>query len=69
MANILVLNSSVLGDASASRVTVDEAVRRLVEVDPNAAVVNRDLGAAPIPHLTKLMSRRSRSAPRRVKPR
>jgi hypothetical protein len=69
MANILVLNSSVLGDASASKVMVDEAVRRLVEVHPDATVVNRDLCGAPIPHLTKFMSRRSRSAPRRVKPR
>ena len=52
MANILVLNSSVLGDRSASKLLVEEAVGRLVDANPDATVVHRDLGAAPIPHLT-----------------
>jgi FMN-dependent NADH-azoreductase len=52
MSNILVLNSSVLGHASVSRVLVDEAVARLTGVDPGATIVHRDLGAAPMPHLT-----------------
>jgi FMN-dependent NADH-azoreductase len=52
MSNILVLNSSVLGQASVSRVLVEEAVARLTAVDPGATIVHRDLGAAPIPHLT-----------------
>jgi FMN-dependent NADH-azoreductase len=52
MANILVLNSSVLGDGSVSRVLVEEAVHRLVEANPVASVIHRDLGAEPIPHLT-----------------
>jgi FMN-dependent NADH-azoreductase len=52
MSNILVLNSSVLGHASVSRVLVEEAVARLTGVDPGATIVHRDLGAAPIPHLT-----------------
>ncbi len=52
MSNILVLNSSVLGHASVSRVLVEEAVARLTDIDPGASIVHRDLGAAPIPHLT-----------------
>jgi len=52
MSNILVLNSSVLGHASVSRVLVEEAVTRLTNIDPGATIVHRDLGAAPIPHLT-----------------
>jgi FMN-dependent NADH-azoreductase len=64
MANILVLNSSVLGDASASKAIVDEAVRRLVEVHPDATVVSRDLGAAPIPHLTKFNVAGIRAVPK-----
>jgi FMN-dependent NADH-azoreductase len=52
MSNILVLNSSVSGHASVSRVLVDEAVARLTDLDPGATIVHRDLGADPIPHLT-----------------
>jgi FMN-dependent NADH-azoreductase len=52
MSNILVLNSSVLGHASVSRVLVEEEVARLTGVDPGATIVHRDLGAAPIPRLT-----------------
>ena len=52
MANILVLNSSVSGDGSVSKVLVVEAVRHLMEANPDATVIHRDLGAAPVPHLT-----------------
>jgi FMN-dependent NADH-azoreductase len=52
MSNILVLNSSVLGHGSVSRALVEEAVARLSDVDPGATIVHRDLGAAPVPHLT-----------------
>ena len=52
MSTILVLNSSVSGDTSVSRILVEEAVSRLLEAEPGATVVQRDLGAAPIPHLT-----------------
>jgi FMN-dependent NADH-azoreductase len=52
MNSILVLNSSVLGEQSVSRLLVDEAVHRILEGNPGATVVNRDLGTAPIPHLT-----------------
>ena len=52
MTNILVLNSSILGGGSASKVVVEDAVLRLVDANPGATVVHRDLGAAPVPHLT-----------------
>lgn len=51
MANILVLNSSTLGDASVSKVLVEEAVNLLLEKNPGSTVEERDLGTAPIPHL------------------
>ena len=51
MAHILVLNSSVSGDASVSRLLVEDAVERLREVHPDAIVTQRDLGAEPPPHL------------------
>ena len=52
MTNVLVLNSSILGEGSASKIVVEDAVRRLVEATPGATVVHRDLGVAPVPHLT-----------------
>jgi FMN-dependent NADH-azoreductase len=51
MSNILVLNSSVLGDGSASKILVEETVQRLLAARPGANVSRRDLGEAPIPHL------------------
>jgi hypothetical protein len=50
--HIPVLNSSILGGGSASRVIVEDAVRRLLEASPGATVVHRDLGAAPVPHIS-----------------
>lgn len=52
MHSILVLNSSVSGDASVSRPLVQKVVDRLREVDASANVVTRDIGAEPVPHLT-----------------
>jgi FMN-dependent NADH-azoreductase len=52
MSTILFLNSSVSSHTSVSRILVEEAVSRLLEAEPGATVVHRDLGAAPIPHLT-----------------
>jgi len=52
MNHILVINSSLSGEASVSRILVEDAVRRLLEVNPGAVVTYRDLGDAPIPHLT-----------------
>jgi FMN-dependent NADH-azoreductase len=50
--NILVLHSSAAGEGALSRVLVEETVGRLLEAHPGAAVVRRDLGAEPPPHLT-----------------
>lgn len=51
MSNVLVLNSSILGDASASRKLVDDALAQ-VKADGDAAIVTRDLAADPLPHLS-----------------
>ena len=50
MTKVLVLNSSVSGGASASRALVQTAVDALSK--PGVAIIERDLGADPIPHLT-----------------
>ena len=52
MSNILVLNSSVSGEASVSRLLVADAVTELTQRDPGAKLVFRDLAADPVPHLT-----------------
>jgi FMN-dependent NADH-azoreductase len=52
MSTVLVLTSSVLGDASASNQLVHDAVAQIKSQDPQAAIVTRDLVADPIPHLT-----------------
>ena len=52
MSNILVLNSSLSGDASVSRLLVADVVAHLTARDPGAKVVSRDLSDAKIPHLT-----------------
>lgn len=52
MSNILVLQSSISGPQSVSRQLVNEAVTRLIGAQPLAQVVERDLGADPVPHLS-----------------
>lgn len=52
MRQILVLNSSVSGPASVSRILIDHTVQNLLAADPAALVVYRDLDADPVPHLT-----------------
>lgn len=52
MSNILVLNSSLSGEASVSRLLVADAVTELTQRDPGATLVFRDLAVATIPHLT-----------------
>jgi FMN-dependent NADH-azoreductase len=49
MTNILVLNSSVLGDGSASKILVEEALQRLLKANSGATVIHRDLGREPVP--------------------
>ena len=50
--NILHLDSSALGAASASRELTAAIVRRLLARHPGADVVYRDLDTQPVPHLT-----------------
>ena len=52
MNNILVINSSAAREGSVSRTLVEETVARLVDANPLARVARRDLGEAPVPHLT-----------------
>jgi len=50
MSTVLVLNSSVLGDASASRQLVAATVSSLRKAEPSIKVIERDLASDPIPH-------------------
>ncbi|AYO80801.1 FMN-dependent NADH-azoreductase [Sphingobium yanoikuyae] len=52
MERILAINSSISGEGSVSRILVEDTVQRLLEAKSGAVVIHRDLGAAPIPHLT-----------------
>lgn len=51
MKNLLVINSSAAREDSVSRVLVEEAAARLLQANPAAIVVRRDLGVDPVPHL------------------
>ncbi|WP_376985298.1 FMN-dependent NADH-azoreductase [Bosea sp. R86505] len=52
MSHLLVINSSAAGVASVSKQLIDETVARLRAAKPSLVVVERDLGANPVPHLT-----------------
>ncbi|HEV2555013.1 MAG TPA: FMN-dependent NADH-azoreductase [Bosea sp. (in: a-proteobacteria)] len=52
MSHLLVINSSAAGAASVSKQLIDETVARLRAAKPSLVVVERDLGADPVPHLT-----------------
>ena len=52
MKTLLVINSSVSGTSSVSRTLVEHAVAEFAKADPGARIVRRDVGEAPIPHLT-----------------
>lgn len=52
MQNILVINSSIAGDDSVSRLLVADTLTALCRAHPDLVVTQRDLGADPIPHLT-----------------
>jgi len=54
MSQVLVLNSSLSGEASVSRLLVAETLALLVARDPGAKVVTRDLAQTEIPHLNPL---------------
>jgi FMN-dependent NADH-azoreductase len=51
MATILVLESSLSGEASVSRLLIEKTVVQLRRTHPDAKIVRRDLAADPIPHL------------------
>jgi FMN-dependent NADH-azoreductase len=52
MKSVLVINSSAAREGSVSRTLVEETVERLLEANPFAKVVRRDVGEHPMPHLT-----------------
>ena len=52
MKSLLVINSSAAREGSVSRTLVEVAVAHLIETNPFAEVVRRDLGENPVPHLT-----------------
>lgn len=52
MSKVLVLNSSVSGEQSVSRLLVADAVAAVRRADPRAQIVERDLANDPLPHLT-----------------
>ncbi|MEA2999846.1 MAG: FMN-dependent NADH-azoreductase [Sphingomonadales bacterium] len=53
MTNILILDSAATGEASVSRRLTRELADTLQRRDPSARIVRRDIGAAPVPHLTE----------------
>lgn len=52
MSTVLVINSSVNGESSVSKQLVDAVVAQLKAQQPELQIVRRDLGEAPVPHLT-----------------
>jgi FMN-dependent NADH-azoreductase len=52
MKSLLVINSSAAREGSVSRTLVEDAVATLLEANPTAKVVRKDLGTHPVPHLT-----------------
>lgn len=53
MYRILAIDSSTSGEASVSRILVEDAVRLLLASYLDAVVTRRDLGEDPVPHLTR----------------
>ena len=64
MANLLFVTSSLFGDGSQSRLIASEFVDRWRQSHPGTTVVERDLTADSIPHLS-LADARRRADPRR----
>jgi FMN-dependent NADH-azoreductase len=52
MKTLLVINSSVSGANSVSCVLVEHAVEEFTRIHPGYRILRRDVGQAPIPHLT-----------------
>jgi FMN-dependent NADH-azoreductase len=52
MTKVLIIDSAATGDASVSRKLTAEFAEQLRAADPTIRITHRDIGAAPIPHLT-----------------
>jgi FMN-dependent NADH-azoreductase len=52
MTKVLIIDSAATGDASVSRKLTAEFAEQLRKADPSIRITHRDIGAAPIPHLT-----------------
>lgn len=52
MTNVLVINSSALGEASVSNKLTAEFAERIRTSDPSATITVRDIGSNSVPHLT-----------------
>lgn len=63
MNSILLVTSSPRGSQSISTQIARDLVGSLVDADPDAIVVHRDLGANPIPHLDGVTTSAIRKAP------
>jgi FMN-dependent NADH-azoreductase len=53
MTKLLIIDSAATGDASVSRRLTDQFAERVRERDPLARITRRDVGKAPVPHLTE----------------
>jgi FMN-dependent NADH-azoreductase len=53
MTKVLIIDSAATGDKSVSRKLTDEFAEQLRRVEPSVQIVRRDVGHAPIPHLTE----------------
>ena len=52
MTEVLIIDSAATGEASVSRKLTAEFAERLRQADPAVRITHRDVGTAPIPHLT-----------------
>lgn len=53
MTDFLIVDSAATGDASVTRKLTSEFAEQIRRRDPNANIVRRDVGRAPVPHLTE----------------
>ena len=63
MTKVLIIDSAATGEASVSRKLTAEYADQLRSIAPDAQIVRRDIGRAPIPHLTEETVGAIRGAP------
>ena len=63
MTKVLIIDSAATGEASVSRKLTGEFASQLRSIEPNAEIVRRDIGRAPVPHLTEETVGAIRGAP------